>query len=759
MNETSPKVTSVIPDPNAPAAVRRRRIRQGKDHFARYAIGVGGISVILAVVLIAFYLFYVVVPMFLPADIEAREGYAAPGGGKTLLVAMEEQGEVGVRFTDQGEAVFFSVADGAIRDSVELPLPEGVFVSSVAEGVPGSGEVALGLSDGTALVLKHRYRVTYPNNQRLITPHIEYPLGETPLVIDRDGIAIDRIAIMNQGDGATAIAAETLDGRLLYTRYEVEESLMGDVEITPYEAVVPSLPTTVSFVSLSLDLRWIFAADEAGTLYLINVADTENPYVADSKVVRRGNERITAMKMLMGGISVIIGTSDGRIEQWFGLRDANNRYALAFVREFHEHAGAIRYFAMEPQRKGFLAMDEHGDLGIFHTTAERVVLMQREAVDGQVTTMGIGPRSDHLLAATRDERMHVWDVDNKHPDVSFSALWQEVWYESYPEPDYVWQSSAANQDFEPKFSLSPLAFGTLKAAFYAMLIAMPLAIMGAIFTAYFMNPKLRQTVKPTIEIMEALPTVILGFLAGLWFAPFVEENLPGIFMLLVGLPLGVLLFAYAWHRLPRDLKSRIPGGWQPLIIIPVLALVGWVSIALSAPVEVWLFDGNMRSWLTNEAGINFDQRNAIVVGFAMGFAVIPTIFSITEDAIFGVPKHLTNGSLALGATPWQTLTRVVLPSASPGIFSGVMIGLGRAVGETMIVLMATGNTAVMDWNIFEGMRTLSANIAVEMPESAVGSTHYRTLFLAALVLFLFTFVLNTLAELIRQRLRRKYASL
>jgi phosphate transport system permease protein len=149
----------------------------------------------------------------------------------------------------------------------------------------------------------------------------------------------------------------------------------------------------------------------------------------------------------------------------------------------------------------------------------------------------------------------------------------------------------------------------------------------------------------------------------------------------------------------------------------------------------------------------------LVVGIAMGFAVIPTIFSITEDAIFSVPKHLTQGSLALGATPWQTLTRVVIPTASPGIFSAVMIGMGRAVGETMIVLMATGNTPIMDMNIFEGMRTLAANIAVEMPESEVGGSHFRILFLAALVLFAFTFMVNTLAEVVRQRLRQKYGSL
>ncbi|NNK37641.1 MAG: ABC transporter permease subunit, partial [Xanthomonadales bacterium] len=252
---------------------------------------------------------------------------------------------------------------------------------------------------------------------------------------------------------------------------------------------------------------------------------------------------------------------------------------------------------------------------------------------------------------------------------------------------------------------------------------------------------------------------ILGFLAGLWFAPWVEEHLAHLFMLLLVIPPGLLAFAWAWHRLEHPLKDSIPEGWEPVLLLPALLLSAAVALWLADPVQAVLFAGDFREWLTNEAGISYDQRNALVVGCAMGFAVIPTIFSIAEDAVFGVPDSLSNGSLALGATPWQTMVYVVLPTASPGIFSGLMIGLGRAVGETMIVLMATGNTPVMDWNLFEGMRTLAANIAVEMPESEVNSSHYRILFLAALVLFLFTFVVNTGAELIRQRLREKYSSL
>ena len=165
---------------------------------------------------------------------------------------------------------------------------------------------------------------------------------------------------------------------------------------------------------------------------------------------------------------------------------------------------------------------------------------------------------------------------------------------------------------------------------------------------------------------------------------------------------------------------------------------------------------DFRLWWTHATNFPFEQRNSLVVGFMMGFAVIPIIFTIAEDAMSNVPGALRSGSFALGASRWQTALRIVLPTASAGIFSAMMIGLGRAVGETMIVVMATGNTPIMDMNIFSGMRTLSANIAVELPEAPVHGTLYRTLFLGALALFILTFMVNTLAELLRQHLREKY---
>tara|TARA_B110001469_G_scaffold101619_1_gene99398 strand:- start:268 stop:1812 length:1545 start_codon:yes stop_codon:yes gene_type:complete len=503
-------------------------------------------------------------------------------------------------------------------------------------------------------------------------------------------------------------------------------------------------------ILISPDQRWVMAVDRDANLSIFDVKDSQNPRL--NAVHKLSDYALNDVQLLLGGSTLTVSDVSGAMSQWFMVRDQDNHWSLGHIRDFEQQDGP-QLLAMEHRRRGFATGDAEGNVAFFSATAG-VQVHQQKIIKAPIQFIAMSPRANAMLVENNAGHLSFWQVDNNHPDTSWKALWHKIWYEGYENPEYIWQSSASSNDFEPKYSLVPLAFGTLKSAFYAMLMATPLAICGAIYTAYFMAPALRRKVKPLIELMEALPTVILGFLAGLWLAPFIETNLASVFTLFVIVPLGTLVFAFLWAQLPKDFGWQLPEGWDVLIIIPVVLALAWLSMPISDALETSLFGGNMRQWVSRDLGINFDQRNALVVGIAMGFAVIPTIFSITEDAIFSVPKHLTQGSLALGATPWQTLTRVVIPTASPGIFSAVMIGMGRAVGETMIVLMATGNTPIMDMNIFEGMRTLAANIAVEMPESEVGGSHFRILFLAALVLFAFTFMVNTLAEVVRQRLRR-----
>ncbi|GLQ32790.1 phosphate ABC transporter permease [Litoribrevibacter albus] len=702
--------------------------------------------------------------MFKSASIEEVAEYPVPAflleepGTRTVYLATEEQAEIGLRVTASGNAVFFDLKTGAIMEQVELLSDVGSEVSFVTEGRIGSRTVVLGLKNGQAFIFKHKYIAEYDKGgNRTLIPEIVFPYGEEAIdLLDEPIVSL----AMNEDEENMVLAASGNSSTVQLVSFEKEADLFGEgFELERYDAPVFELSQRADFLVIDAEMDSLFAANRSGKMERFNIEDVDSVESFEPKRIIAKGESLTQFRPLLGGISVLVADTSGKTAQWFMARDESGERDFMQVRSFHaeDFSNTIDLVSVEERRKGFYTIDNTGVLNIYNTTAHRS-LLEEQVIEGQANFMTVAPRADAFLIESNN-MLKVWEVENKHPEVSWSSLWEEVWYENYDEPDYIWQSSAATNDFEPKMSLTPLAFGTIKAAFYAMLFAVPLAICGAIYTAYFMAPEWRRKVKPVIELMEALPTVIIGFLAGLFLAPFIETNLTGVFTLLLVLPLGILVFGFIWANLPKAIRHRVPDGWDAALLIPVLLFLVWLSMAVATPIEQLFFAGDMRTWISNDLGINFDQRNALVVGIAMGFAVIPSIFSIAEDAIFSVPKHLSHGSLALGATPWQTLVRVVMPTASPGIFSAVMIGMGRAVGETMIVLMATGNTPVMDWNIFEGMRTLSANIAVEVAESEVHSTHYRVLFLAAFVLFMFTFVVNTVAELIRQRLRNKYGSL
>ncbi|MCO5343632.1 ABC transporter permease subunit [Aeromonas veronii] len=735
------------------AGSRKRRI---KDKLAKYGVTTGGALVLVALLLIFFYLLYVVKPIFNGASMEPATSFTLPVAGKTAWLGMEEQNEIGYRFSDKGQVNFFALqGDDKIKVGQSLGQAQVAGdISTATTPAPGQKLIAYGFADGKALVVQPAFKVSYPNDVRVIEPSLKYPFGEEPVVIDPQGKAL-QLMVFEATKDKMATAAVTEDGRGVMTVMSGEENFIsGEIEWSSENYTIPSLPRHVDQMLLTPNLRILFVR-QGNRLSVYDIHNLSEISLRNVLEINATNANVTRVELLAGASSLLVGNDNGVISQWFEVaKDGKRQFTQ--IRDF-KGDGAVDLLTPEHFRKGFISADKDGIISFFHATGETKLLT--ETVEGgELSALAISPRHNALLMQQGDT-FKLFTVENDHPEVTWSALWQKVWYEGYPEPQYVWQSTSASNDFEAKLSLVPLSFGTLKAAFYALLFAVPLGIAGAIYTAYFMSPGMRKFVKPTIEIMEALPTVILGFLAGLWLAPIVEDYLPGIFMMLVMLPMGMLLAALLWHLLPDALKQSVPEGSQAVLLIPVVILIGWMALTLSPVVENAFFGGDTRSWLTNVMGIKFDQRNSLVVGIAMGFAVIPTIFSIAEDAVFSVPKHLTQGSLALGATPWQTLSRVVILTASPGIFSAVMMGLGRAVGETMIVLMATGNTPIMDFSMFQGLRTLAANIAVEMPESEVGSSHYRVLFLAAFVLFVFTFFFNTLAEFVRQRLREKYSSM
>jgi len=765
------KVADLLPSGEARARLLKRRNFYNK--FSQVVVGVGGISVIVALTLIFVYLFLEVVPMLLPASMKKEATFIAPGNPHAELTdAQSEEGplatfhiiseryrELGVRFSGDGKVVFFDPTNGEVETEFTLEIPEGVSIVSSAIAEPRTQLVALGLSDGTALIVRHDYDLTYPDGVRKVVPKLDFPLGKEPVEVDPEGQSLQVIGVQRGATGGVVIAAYTEDGRMPVVLFEATVNFMTRaVTLNRRAAMLPTPEDPINDILVSMTLHDVITGDRDGRLRYYNIRNITNPEFVDAAQVVHDGVEVTALQFLLGTVTIIVGGSDGSVAAWMLVRDdETNIRRLGHVQNFRPHTAAVTSIRPEFSRKGFATGDADGSVAL-HFRTSGLSLLHKKVSDRGIREVTVAPRADGLLVIDEGGMVYNYEVHNPHPQASFQALWGKVQYEGYGDKRFMWQSSSATDEFEPKFSLVPLTVGTIKAALFAMLFATPIAILGAIYSAYFMTPVIRNYVKPCIEIMEALPTVILGFLAGLWLAPFVESHLPATFSLVIGIPLGILLASLGWHFLPRSVRIKVPDGWEAVILIPVIIFVGWACVTASPFIEIAFFNGDMRQWFT-DVGIPYDQRNALIVGIAMGFGVIPTIFSISEDAVFNVPKHLTSGSLALGATPWQTMVGVVILTASPGLFSAVMIGMGRAVGETMIVLMASGNSPVMDWSIFQGLRTLSANIAVEMPETEVGGTHYRILFLSGLVLFTLTFLFNTLAEVVRQRLRKKYASL
>jgi phosphate transport system permease protein len=654
----------------------------------------------------------------------------------------------------------------------------------------------------------------------------------------RAGIVDVDLAVLQGGPLVAALAA---DGAVRVEAVTARRNLLTDelVRSTTGATIDPIPGFSPRFVRVSElgDQLFLVAGDGRALRYVIR--DVESPVRMESFEVASAGNAVTALERLFGGVGILVADSSGLVREFFAVRSregaAEDGLRMMGARQFGgAGSAAVTALAASPRSRLFAAADAAGGVRLVQATSGKTVLALPAADPGSgPAALGIGPREDRLLVA-REGRLAAYTLALGYPEVSVGTLLGAVWYEGYPGPAHAWETTG-HEAFEAKFGLVPLVFGTLKATLYAMLFATPLAILAAIYASQFVHPRWRARIKPTIELMAGLPSVVLGFIAGLVLAPVIERAVVPTLTGLFTVPLALLAAAHLWQFVPAGWRSRLE-GWR-FALVGLAALPAGVAAAWAAApaVERLLFQGDLRAWLDGRGDSGFGgwvvallplaaivataalgriagpwlrrssrswsdrqaalaslgvfvagvavtvalaaaaamfcdalridtrgglfgtyvQRNALVVGIGMSFAIIPLIFTIADDALTSVPEHLRSASLGAGATPWQTAVRVIVPAAASGLFSAVMIGLGRAVGETMIVLMAAGNTPIVDWNVFNGFQTLSAAIATELPEAARGSSHYRVLFLAALVLFSLTFVVNTVAELVRQRFRRR----
>ena len=739
----------VAPARPARTAQARARRRLVIDRIATFAVRAGGLGIIGSILAILIFVVGQVLPMLSSASVEVTAMVPLPGAEVRALLADDYSTHVAA-LDLSGEVRVVRLRDQQVVAQASI-LPPGVSDARLAEAaVPPQTTLLTGSTPtGDVVLARVNWQASYEGAERVSAPEVAAPIV---VHVDPARRPLSSYAVGADRNEGQIIAAQLADRTLVVVRQQVSKNEITDEVTQNEERHSTPVDGIVTHLVFDRDQHNLFGSDDSGNLlwWPITAAGIGQP-----QVVRAGAP-VTALSMLIGGRALVVGQSNGVLSIWFMVPQADGGPRLTRIRDFPAMPAAVRAISPSARDKGFLAQATDGTLGLYHSTSHRVLWTGRAPL--QANAIAFAPKGTNAYLAG-DWQLAVLAVSNPHPEVSLWSLFGRVWYEGYTKPEYVWQSSSGSDDFEPKFSLTPLLIGTLKGTLYSLLIAIPLAVFGAMYLSQFMHPRLKMLIKPAVEIMAALPSVVLGFLAGLWLAPRVQQMFPALLLMMMLFPVLTIGAGAAWQAVPRRIRGRFPAGSEVALFLPVLAAGLWLSMALSRPVENLLFSGNFQGWLLETTGLAYDQRNAIIVGLAMGFAVIPIIFAIAEDAFSNVPRDLVSGSLALGANRWQTVTRIVLPTASPGIFSAIMVGFGRAVGETMIVLMATGNTPILDWNPFNGFRTLSANIAVEIPEAPQFGTLYRVLFLAALLLFIVTFVVNTAAELVRQRLRQRYAQL
>jgi len=866
-------------------------VRTG-DALARALITLGGVGTIAAVLLVGVFLFVVAAPLF-------RSARTQPAGGGPLAAVAP----LALGCDESGDLAWF-VAGGEAAGGLRVvglagaePLLEraaadaGLAGCTVVRNVGSSLVAAVGFADGSFRTGRLGLDSAYLAADAL--PAELQPPGAGEAVRDGDSLVVQgfggqfaRVSLVSDlaMPGAERLPQSILDidvtplagGPLVAAldaagtvRVESATSrrnmLTGKTTVVAAGATIePVAGFRPRFVRVSElgDQLYLIAADGAARRYAIR--DLRNPRLMESFHVPGP---VTAVTRLFGGNSLAVASAEGRVVILFVARPPagaegesqvpEDGLRIVAAREFPPAPQAITALAASPRSRLFAAADAGGGVRLLHSTAGREVaelsgtggaesdeerVLATGGMPGGAALLSMPPRENRLVAANAG-RLAAWSVDVGYPEVSFRTLLQPVWYENYPAAGHSWETTG-HEAFESKFGLLPLIFGTVKATVYSMLFATPIALLAAIYASQFMHPTWKARVKPAIEMMASLPSVVLGFIAGLIFAPLMERWLMAVLTGLFVVPLVLLGGAHLWLLLPAGSRARWARFRFPIVGLVALPLgilaAGWLAPLVAAGwlaplVETLLFQGDVRSWLDGRDGsgfggwvvallpltaiatvwlmgrlvnpwlrragagwsqrragavsflvfaggvalavtlalagaafcdaVRFDtrgglfgtyvQRNALVVAVGMSFAIIPLVFTIADDALSSVPDHLRSASLGAGATPWQTAVRVIVPAAASGLFSAVMIGLGRAVGETMIVLMAAGNTPLMSWNLFNGFQTLSAAIATELPEAARGSSHYRVLFLAALALFGMTFVVNTVAEIVRLRFRRR----
>src|SRR5574337_1054121 len=523
--EGSSKVVAPGEPPAAarPVIIPREKIarRLLLDRLARWVVTLGGAAIIVSILAILVVIAAGVYPLFRKPTAVPLEVISARLDSAPLVVGVDEYREIMYVVTASG-VQFASVKDGTSLPSNPLQGLRGATV--VGTSSVGRSPLVLGLSDGRAIPVEIGFSVTFPEGKRRVEATLT---AADPIVIDQERYPLARLDYVSTPNGPMTAAVVGPNAIVLVTVKETKALIGPSTKEESRQRL--TLPVEREITALALDSRGenLFAGTSSGQVIRVDLRDPSDPTVAGATAatIRPGIGVIT-MRFLIGDRTLVVGDTMGSVSSWQLVQADGEGQRLTKVHDFPTHTGPVVAFAPSRRDKGFVTADASGIVRIHYGTTGQSLLTLKAGEEG-LSAVTFAPKADGIMTIDAKGGLSHWTVENPHPEISWGSLFGKLWYEGYPAPAYVWQSTGGTDDFEAKFSLTPLIFGTIKGTFYALLFAIPLALLGALYTSQFMHPTLRGIVKPTVEIMAALPSVVLGFLAGLWLAPLVEKVVPG----------------------------------------------------------------------------------------------------------------------------------------------------------------------------------------------------------------------------------------
>ncbi|MCP4661989.1 MAG: hypothetical protein GY856_41835, partial [bacterium] len=637
------------------------------DKLARFLISAGGIGTIVAVMGVCVFLVWVVLPLFLPATLSDLRTFEVNWPEEPLHLGVDEYQVLYWVLLPSGRVELFRLDTGERLLSEEL-FEEGRM--SAASFLVGSDMVTFGLADGIVRSGRIGFDTTIrdldqlPERFRQELLHrppgrpLTYEQGVVQLTVQGQAriqqLAIElatetrisntpvrRVQHVIRSGGPLLVALtedETQPGSgdppgLLLLAIAVEESTnfltgattmeFADPVELPFKALNDEVP---AYLAVAGSGGEVYVGWESGHLLRIRTADLDRAFIAEEGRLVDDGVELTALGFILGHTTMVWGDSTGKVEAGFPVRleelesdgvpgllhDPEATTQLVATKVLATGGAAARAFAPSARSRLLLTGFADGTIALSNVTnAARLTKVRVPSAEAVVRLM-MAPKEDGLIALTRRHLIH-GRLDPRYPESSFRALFRPVWYEGYSEPQHLWQSSSATDDFEPKLGLWPLVFGTLKATFYSMIFGAPLALLAAVFTSEFLGPRAKAAIKPTIELMASLPSVVLGFLAALVFAPFIEKVLPATLALCVTLPLVFLLGAYVWQLLPATFTLRIERRrFAGIVLVMPLGVV--LAAVLGPLAETLLFAGDFKGWLAWEPGAGAGDeafRNAV----------------------------------------------------------------------------------------------------------------------------------------------------